>query len=133
MSARAWEVARLSEGSKASHTSTYTTVQIWTLNHDRYANPRNFDPLRQDPALTLSENNAISQDSTRRLHFTFGAGRRVCPGFHVAQRNLFIALSRMLWAFNIERKRDVYGRETPIDRDAIAPENGLIVRPADFE
>lgn len=108
-------------------------MKIWTLNHDRYSDPRNFDPLRQDPALTLSENNAISQDSTRRLHFTFGAGRRVCPGLHVAQRNIFLAVSRMLWAFNIERQRDVYGRETPIDRDAIAPENGLIVRPADFE
>jgi cytochrome P450 len=108
-------------------------VKIWSLNHDRYSNPRDFDPLRQNPALTLTENNAINQDSVRRLHFTFGAGRRVCPGFHVAQRNLFLAISRMLWAFNIERQRDVYGRETPIDRDAIAPENGLIVRPADFE
>ncbi|KAG8158553.1 hypothetical protein KVR01_011675 [Diaporthe batatas] len=108
-------------------------MNIWSLNHNRYSNPRDFDPLRQDPSLTLTENNAISQDSARRLHFTFGAGRRVCPGFHVAQRNLFLAISRMLWAFNIERQRDVNGKETPIDRDAITPESGLIIRPADFK
>jgi cytochrome P450 len=40
---------------------------------------------------------AINADSTKRPHFTFGAGRRVCPGFHVAERGLFIAIARMLW------------------------------------
>lgn len=49
----------------------------------------------------------------QRLHFTFGAGRRVCPGFHLAERNLFIAISRILWAFNITRSR---GRPANTDR-----------------
>ncbi|KAK2598866.1 hypothetical protein N8I77_012248 [Diaporthe amygdali] len=118
---------------KAIPQGSIVMMNIWSLNHDRFENPRDFDPRRLDPAITLTENNAISQDSSRRLHFTFGAGRRVCPGFHVAERNLFMAISRMLWTFNIEQKRDVYGNLKSVDRDAVYPENGLIIRPADFE
>lgn len=44
-----------------------------------------------------------------------------------------MAISRILWTFNIGEKRDVYGNLKPIDRDAVYPENGLIIRPADFE
>lgn len=87
--------------------------------------------MRHSAESTLTENNAISQDSPKRLHFTFGAGRRVCPGFHVAERNLFIAISRILWGFNISRARDVDGEFTIINRDAVTP--GMIVRPEDFE
>lgn len=46
---------------------------------------------------------AIQADVTKRDHFTFGAGRRICPGTHVADRGLFIAMSRLLWAFNFEK------------------------------
>jgi hypothetical protein len=37
-------------------------------------------------------------------HYDFGIGRRVCPGQHVADASLFIAISRLLWAFNISPK-----------------------------
>lgn len=87
--------------------------------------------MRQSGDTTLTENNAINQDSPKRLHFTFGAGRRVCPGFHVAERNLFLAISRILWGFNIKPARDSNGTPVPINRDAVTP--GLIVRPEDFE
>ncbi|KAH8886614.1 putative cytochrome P450 [Thozetella sp. PMI_491] len=106
-------------------------MNVWTLNHDRWDNPRDFNPLRQDATTTVVENNAISQDSPRRLHFTFGAGRRVCPGFHVAERNLFIAISRILWGFDIKRAVDEHGNHTPINPEGMTP--GLIVRPEDFE
>ncbi|KAH6697419.1 putative cytochrome P450 oxidoreductase [Plectosphaerella plurivora] len=106
-------------------------MNVWTLNHQGLKNPRDFDPLRHNTDTTLTENNAINQDSTKRLHFTFGAGRRVCPGFHVAERNLFIAISRILWGFTITSAIDAQGQPVPINRDAVTP--GLIVRPEDFE
>ncbi|CAG9988754.1 unnamed protein product [Clonostachys byssicola] len=106
-------------------------INVWTVNHDRFPNARDFDPTRYTPESTLVENNSISQDSPRRMHFTFGAGRRVCPGFHVAERNIFIAVSRLLWGFNFQRARDASGKIIPINRDAVTP--GLIVRPEDFE
>jgi len=34
-----------------------------------------------------------------RDHWTFGAGRRICPGLHAAERELWLAISRLLWAY----------------------------------
>ena len=80
--------------------------------------------------MTLNENYPISTNSLSRPHFTFGAGRRVCPGVHVAERGLFLAIARLLWGFEFHRVRDSTGQLCPIDRDAVSP--GFIVRPAAF-
>ncbi|KAM5380835.1 hypothetical protein ACJZ2D_003359 [Fusarium nematophilum] len=106
-------------------------INVWALNHERYKDSRNFDPMRQSAESTLIEQNSINQDSSKRLHFTFGAGRRVCPGFHVAQRSLFLAISGILWGFTIKRARDANGNFTVINRDAVSP--GMVVRPEEFE
>lgn len=94
-------------------------------------NPRVFDPNRHSAAATMNEQYGIDADSKKRAHFTFGAGRRVCPGFHVAERGLFIAISRLLWAFRFERSRDETGQIVPIDHDAVT--DGLIVRPIPYK
>ena len=31
----------------------------------------------------------------------FGAGRRICPGMIVAEREIWLTISRMLWAFEM--------------------------------
>lgn len=49
-------------------------------------------------------------DAYDRDHFTYGAGRRVCPGVHVAERSLFINIVRVLWAFNISKKKGPDGK-----------------------
>ncbi|KIK36926.1 hypothetical protein CY34DRAFT_46482, partial [Suillus luteus UH-Slu-Lm8-n1] len=33
--------------------------------------------------------------------FTFGFGRRVCPGQHVANRSIFINTAHIIWAFRL--------------------------------
>lgn len=45
-----------------------------------------------------------------RDHFTYGAGRRACPGVHVAERSLYINISRVLWGFNISKKKGLDGK-----------------------
>lgn len=37
-----------------------------------------------------------------RDHFVFGAGRRVCPGIHVAEHSIWLVVSRLLWAYRVE-------------------------------
>lgn len=32
----------------------------------------------------------------------FGAGRRICPGMWVAEREIWLAISRLIWAFDLE-------------------------------
>jgi hypothetical protein len=35
-----------------------------------------------------------------------GNGRRICPGIHLADRGLFQAISKMLWAFDLKMAPD---------------------------
>ncbi|KAK3088937.1 hypothetical protein LTR53_019896, partial [Teratosphaeriaceae sp. CCFEE 6253] len=60
----------------------------WAINMDplRAPEPRKFDPDRyKDDRLNLYDS-AVNPDAARRDQFTFGAGRRICPGMHVAER-----------------------------------------------
>lgn len=41
-------------------------------------------------------------DPYARDHFTFGAGRRICPGSRFAENALLLALANMVWAFEIK-------------------------------
>jgi cytochrome P450 len=49
-----------------------------------------------------------------RDHFAYGAGCRVCAGIHVAEVNLFITLSNMLWGFDIANAKTKNGKTIPI-------------------
>jgi cytochrome P450 len=42
------------------------------------------------------------KDPHLRDHWTFGVGRRICPGILVAQREIWLAVTKMLWAFVLE-------------------------------
>jgi hypothetical protein len=53
-----------------------------------------------------------AKDPRERDHFAFGAGRRICPGYHVAERSLSIAIMRILWAFNV---KPTPGTKLPLD------------------
>ncbi|KAK2589867.1 hypothetical protein QQS21_012458 [Conoideocrella luteorostrata] len=45
---------------------------------------------------------ATSSDLNGKRHnHIFGAGRRLCPGIHVAERNLFLTVACILWGFNM--------------------------------
>jgi hypothetical protein len=43
-----------------------------------------------------------SPDPELRDHYGYGSGRRLCPGIHLAERNLFLWIAKLLWAFNIK-------------------------------
>ncbi|CAE6429628.1 hypothetical protein ACGC1H_000900 [Rhizoctonia solani] len=74
---------------------------IWAIhsNPQRFEDPNSFKPERfMDHKMSMVE--SIAQgDPFQRDHFAFGAGRRSCPGVQVAEQDMFIALSRLLWAF----------------------------------
>jgi cytochrome P450 len=36
-----------------------------------------------------------------RDHWMFGVGRRMCPGMFIAEREIWLVVSRMLWAFEM--------------------------------
>lgn len=88
-------------------------------------------PSRYEGDMLSTGESAALGDPEKRDHFTFGAGRRICPGLHVGERSMFITISRLLWAFKISRPLDGQGNPLPIDRDAVTP--GFIVSPEPFE
>ncbi|KUJ13355.1 cytochrome P450 [Mollisia scopiformis] len=84
------------------------------MNPDLHPNPEVFDPTRYLNKLLSAAEYVNANDPYSRDHFTYGAGRRVCPGIHVAEKSLYINMVRTLWGFNITKKK---GPNGPIEPD----------------
>ena len=76
-------------------------LNVWALHNDknRWKNPEHFIPERYENYPALAPLYAASKDFDKRDHLGYGASRRICPGIHLAERNLFIATAKLLWAF----------------------------------
>ncbi|KAJ5146289.1 Cytochrome P450 E-class group I [Penicillium bovifimosum] len=82
---------------------TVVVLNTWTMHHDshRHSNPDKFNPDRYINDPLTSADSANSADPMERDHWMFGAGRRICPGMIVAEREIWLTISRMLWAFDM--------------------------------
>ncbi|KAF8838138.1 cytochrome P450 [Paxillus ammoniavirescens] len=92
----------------------------WAISRDPIAfpNPETFDPQRWlDPTAQLR---------TNMRFFTYGFGRRACPGIHVANRSLYINFALLMWSFRIMERPDA-----PIDVNAFT--DAVNSRPVPFE
>ncbi|KAG2123474.1 cytochrome P450 [Suillus clintonianus] len=91
----------------------------WAISRDPsvYPNPDKFDPERW-----LNNEGKIRDD----LKFpSFGFGRRICPGRHIANRSVFINVALLLWSFKITQDP-----ENPIDQMGFV--DGVIAHPKPF-
>lgn len=81
---------------------------VYTIHNDsvRYPEPRRFNPDRYANDQRSAFEAAVNADVSQRDHFTFGGGRRICPGIHIAERSLFLAIAKILWAFDIRPAQD---------------------------
>lgn len=82
---------------------TVMVLNTWTMHHDsnRFAKPEVFDPTRYlNDSLTSAQSSNLT-DPNKRDHWMFGAGRRICPGMIVAEREIWLTISRMLWAYDM--------------------------------
>ena len=66
-----------------------------------YPNPDIFEPNRLKNHHPNAATSPIQLFYFQCDHFNYGFGRRLCPGIHLAEQFLFIAVSRVLWAFDI--------------------------------
>lgn len=84
-----------------------------------YDNPEVYNPDRFLKFPRLADSYAGSPDFENRDHYGYGAGRRICPGIHLAERTQWRLNARLLWAFEIQRVIDPEtGKPVPIDVNA---------------
>ncbi|KAF9234942.1 cytochrome P450 [Melanogaster broomeanus] len=91
----------------------------WAISRDPavYPNPDAFDPQRW-----LNSEGKIRDD----LKFpSFGFGRRICPGQHIANRSIFINAALLMWSFRITQDPN-----SPIDDKGFV--DGVIAHPKPF-
>ncbi|KAK5019379.1 hypothetical protein LTR16_000571 [Cryomyces antarcticus] len=79
------------------------------LDEQRFPNPETFDPDHYAGVTALAPELAAAADYESRDHYGYGSGRRLCPGIHLAERNLFLAISKLLWGFSIMSGHDASG------------------------
>ncbi|KAI8951132.1 cytochrome P450 [Xylaria longipes] len=109
-------------------------LNAWAIHNDpkRHPNPRQFDPERYIDDNQTSVDSASNPDVTKRDHFAFGAGRRRCQGMHIADRSVFLAISRLLWAFDFRKAiNQETGREITPDMDNLV--EGVMQFPKPFQ
>ncbi|KAJ3914455.1 cytochrome P450 [Lentinula edodes] len=110
---------------------TICFVNNWSLHHDKaiYGD----DAEHFNPGRFLDENGNLESsivDTRDEGHASYGFGKRICIGRHVANNSLFIHIAFLLWAFNITAEVDVGGHsDLP---DSLQCKEGLIVRPSTF-
>jgi cytochrome P450 len=71
------------------------------------------DPFAFKPERYLTD--GVLTVTKERDHFTFGAGRRLCPGAQMAERTMFTLFARLLWAFKIQPPLDENGNQVPYE------------------
>ena len=105
---------------------------VWGIHMDpkRHASPRTFNPDRYKGDEQSLGDAAANPDASKRDVFTFGAGRRICPGIHVAERSLFLGMSRILWAFDIAPTLSETGKPIVPDPDRLT--QGFVCMPEPF-
>lgn len=113
------------------------------LNEAYYPNPHHFNPLRflDDNVAARVKNSAAGNVLSTNMadpelggkahpsksgHSSFGWGRRICPGANLATNSLYIALAKLLWAYDIE---PIPGRTY----DTFRYTEGFNIRPQPFE
>jgi hypothetical protein len=94
-------------------------------NPARWDNPEKFDPRRYLDYPLKSGDYAGIADFSQRDHFSFGVGRRICPGLHLAEASLFITVARILWAFDVLPGLDETGNEIKPDTEAYETSTSL--------
>lgn len=113
---------------------TTVIINAWGMQHDaaRFKNPNIFDPDHFEGCTKLAPELANGAWEERD-HYGYGAGRRLCPGIHLAERNLFLAMAKLLWAFEMLSEIDEGGKEVPLDTDPRrAYSEGFLVCARDF-
>lgn len=108
-------------------------INAYGMHHDegRFPDPDVFDPDHYAGYAALAPELAAGE-AEKRDHYGYGAGRRICPGIHLAERSLFLGMAKLVWAFDIGPGRDGSGERIEPDVGPDAYSSGFLVCAEDF-
>jgi cytochrome P450 len=95
---------------------TICLPNLWHCHHDPVFYGE--DAAKFDPERFLDSGGKVilgPAEARDEGHSTFGFGKRVCTGKHLANDSLFIYIATTLWAANLERPCDHDGKDIPLD------------------
>ncbi|KAE8422719.1 cytochrome P450 [Aspergillus pseudocaelatus] len=108
-----------------------------------HQNPNDYeDPSQYMPERYYKNEHGLKPgrvaDPARRSVYTFGAGRRVCPGMHLGENSLRINMARLAWGFDFLPPLDsVTGKEAPREQIQVdvksAYTDGVSSGPKDYK
>ncbi|KAL9108024.1 MAG: hypothetical protein Q9227_007130 [Pyrenula ochraceoflavens] len=89
----------------------YVHAIEWAITRDpkRYPDPDTFNPDRWINPAYPTFKGPLTEYPTIIGHHQFSYGKRACLGQHLGQAELLIACGAIIWAFTLERRRDVNG------------------------
>jgi hypothetical protein len=99
--------------------------------HEAFEDAHVYNPDRYINHPKLAIDYAGSANYTNRDHYSYGSGRRICVGIHLAERTQWRVTAMLLWAFNIEPAIDETGKE--IDLDLNAYSDGFLMQPLPYK
>ena len=111
------------------------SISQYAIHFDekRYEDPYAFRPARYLNHPLKAGPYAAHPDPYQRDHFSFGAGRRVCPGMHLSENSLFITVSKILWAFTILPPTELGDRVDLLDTSDAAYQDGADTLPKPYK
>jgi hypothetical protein len=87
-------------------------------------NAAHFDTARH---LEAGGDIAPGMSDVKEVHVSYGFGRRLCVGRHLANNTLFIGIVIVVWAAKIERKKDGSGEFRPLDVDGFMDHDVVVL------
>ncbi|KAH9929126.1 cytochrome P450 [Epithele typhae] len=103
---------------------TMILANIWACMHDpnTYHEPASFAPER------FLRDGKLDPEVRNPNDFVFGFGRRICPGRHYAESDIFLTMAHIIHVFDIRPPVDEDGREVAIEPRMV---NGFVSWPED--
>lgn len=114
---------------------TTIILNVWGMHMDPqvWKDPERFNPDRYQDHPLLAHEYVAAGDWQKRDHYGYGAGRRICPGMYLAERNMLLSIAKLVWAFEFRPQIGRDGTPTPVDPDPVTGyHSGFLYCPKDY-